>query len=103
MKATEKLNEVQMRRHTGGKTEGEMESERATGSFSASKPMASSQNVQTLKNSRQRAGREGRCQEWEEGGGGGSGGRGTLEVCGRGKSAQLAAASPRFTLTSRLW
>lgn len=26
-------------------------------------PMASSQSVQTLKNSRQRAGREGRCQE----------------------------------------
>lgn len=85
-----------------GKTEGEMEAERerATGSFSASKPMASSQNVQTLKNSRQRAGREGRCQEWEAGGGEG---RARLRFAVRGRAHNSERHLHGRTLTSELW
>ena len=41
-------------------------------------PMACSQSVQTLRNSRQRAGREGRCQE-----GGRAGGRNRARRAGR--------------------
>lgn len=55
------------REKTEGETERRRQREREQQEASQrAKPMASSQNVQTLKNSRQRAGRERRCQEWEE-------------------------------------